>query len=132
MEVPMYASVQKHDVPTSALFRYCGRAGALIIVVGWLALVIVEFFRSGPPVIGNYYQGGMLAIVFVGYAIGRRNEALGGALAITGTIGFVALNAALFAYLPISGALGFAAPGMFYLIAHYLDRRHVVQREWGP
>jgi hypothetical protein len=128
----MYASIQKHDVSTSELFRCCGRTGALIIGLSWLALVIFELFRSGPPVIENYYQGAMLAIVFVGYAVGWRNETLGGALAILGTIGFVVLNAVMFAYLPIVGALGFAAPGVFFLIAHFLDGRHVVERGWRP
>ena len=128
----MYAAIQKHDASSSALFRYCGRAGALIIAGSWLALVIIEYFRNGPPVIENYYQGAMLAMVFVGYAVGWRHETLGGALAILGTIGFVVLNAVMFAYLPISGSVGFAAPGVFYLISHYLDRRHVVEREWRP
>ena len=127
----MYASVQKHDVPPSALFRYCGRAGALIIVVSWLALVIVEFIRSGLPVMANYYQGAMLGIVFVGYAVGWRKELLGGALAILGTIGFVVLNAVMFASFPVSGAEGFAVPGVFYVIAHYLDSRHVGW-DWRP
>ncbi len=76
----MYASIQRQEASSSTLFRHCGRAGGLIIVAGWLTLVIVEFFRSGPPVIENYYQGAMLAIVFVGYAVGWRKEALGGAL----------------------------------------------------
>lgn len=128
----MYASIQNHNASSPALFRYCGRVGGLIIVAGWLALVIVEFFRNGSPVIENYYQGAMLVIVFVGYAVGWRHEALGGALAILGTVGFVVLNAVIFAYLPISCAVGFAAPGMFYLIAHYLDGRHVVKQEWRP
>lgn len=128
----MYASVQKNDVPTSTLFRYCGRAGALIIVMSWLPLVIAELFRSGSPTVENYYQGAMLAVVFIGYAIGWRNEVVGGALAILGTLGFAMLNAIMLAYLPISGTIGFAAPGVFYLLAHYLDKGRTLDQEWQP
>ncbi|HVT26479.1 MAG TPA: hypothetical protein VHE81_00530 [Lacipirellulaceae bacterium] len=119
----MYASVPSRHVPYSWLVRYCGRASGLIIVVSWLALVLAETLRSGMPVLSNYYQAAMLAIVFIGYAVGWRHEVLGGALAIVGTIGFLTLYIAMFEALPPTGALCFAIPGVLYLIAHLLDKR---------
>ena len=47
---------------------------ALIIVLSWLAMVIADLFRRGMPVIENYYQAAVLAVVFVGYAVGWRRE----------------------------------------------------------
>jgi hypothetical protein len=128
----MYASVHKHSVPDSWLVRSCGRIGGLVIVLGWLPLVISEIAAHGPPVLENYYQGAMLAIVFIGYAVGWRYEVLGGALAIIGTVGFIALYVAMFTVFPLAGAIGFAAPGIFYLIAHYLDASHGEQTPSEP
>ncbi len=102
---------------------------ALIIVLSWLAMVIADLFRRGMPVIENYYQAAVLAVVFVGYAVGWRKEALGGALAILGTIGFIALNAVMFPAMPNSQVVGFAVPGLFYLAAHYVDSRRALERE---
>jgi hypothetical protein len=123
----MYASVPSRHVPYSWLFRYCGRASGLIIVVGWLVLVITDVARLGLPVLSNYYQAAMLAIVFIGYAVGWHYELLGGALTIVGTVGFVALYIAMFGVLPPAGVLCFAIPGVCYLIAHTLDKPHEEQ-----
>jgi hypothetical protein len=129
-EANMYASFEKHEIPISAVFRFCGRTGALLIAVSWLAFVVIEYLRTGPPVVESYYQGAMLAIVFAGYAVGWRQEALGGALAIIGTLGFVLLNTLLLEFEPNAASAGFAVPGLFYLGAHYLNRRQVAEREW--
>ncbi len=123
----MYASVPSRQVPYSWLFRYCGRASGLLIVVAWLALVITDVVRQGMPVLSNYYQAAMLAIVFVGYAVGWYHEMLGGALTIVGTIGFVALYTVMFGVVPPAGALCFAIPGVCYIIAHTLDKPHQEQ-----
>jgi hypothetical protein len=121
----MYTSIQNRQVSDSSLFRYCGRAGGLIVMASWLVVVVVEAVRQGPPVLGNYYQAIPLAMIFAGYAIGWRKEILGGSLAIIGTLVFIAQYVAMFRVFPDAGAVWFAAPGVLYLIAHYLDGRKV-------
>lgn len=120
----MYTSVQNRHVSDSWLFRYCGRAGGLIVMGSWLVVVVAETVRKGPPVLENYYQAVPLAVIFAGYAVGWRKEILGGLLAIAGTVAFIAQYVTMFGTLPGTGAVWFAAPGLFYLIAHYLDGRH--------
>src|SRR4051812_21716655 len=115
----MYTSVQNRHVSDSCLFRYCGRAGGLIVMGSWLVVVVVETVRKGPPVLENYYQAVPLALIFAGYAVGWRKEIVGGMLAILGTIAFIAQYVAMFGLLPGTGAVWFAAPGFFYLFAHY-------------
>jgi len=110
-----------HDLPAPSLFRFCGRAGGVIILAVWMLMVALEFVHWGAPVIDNYYQAAFLGFVFIGYAVGWHYEVLGAALVIVGTLGFMALNLVLFKMAPTSGAEWFAAPGVFYLIAHYLD-----------
>jgi len=124
----MYTSIQNRQVSDSWLFRYCGRAGGLIVIGGWLIVVVFEMLREGPPVLDNYYQAIPLVVIFAGYAVGWRKEILGGVLAIVGTVAFMTQYVTMFGLLPGGGALWFAAPGVFYLIAHYLDGRHVDQR----
>ena len=124
----MFASAHKHDFPLSALFRFCGRAGGVIVLALWALLVGIEFLRSGAPSGNNYVQAAFLGIVFLGYAIGWRRELLGGALTLVGTCGFIAFNQALMGA-PLLGSIWFAAPGVFYLIAHYLDEPH--NQQWS-
>lgn len=121
----MYTSIQNRQVSDSSLFRYCGRAGGLIVMASWLVVVVVEAVRQGPPVLENYYQAIPLAMIFAGYAIGWRKEILGGLLAIVGALAFIAQYVAMFGVFPNAGAVWFAAPGVLYLIAHYLDGRQV-------
>lgn len=128
----MYTFIQNRQVSNSWLFRYCGRIGGLIIVASWLVLVVADAFRKGPPALENYYQAATLAVVFTGYAVGWRKEILGGALAIAGTFAFFTLYVAMFKVLPLHGAVWFAAPGVFYLIAHYLDDWHREQLSSRP
>jgi len=118
----MYASVYKHDLSASEILRFCGRAGGIAALAIWLMLVVVDFFRNGAPVMANYYQAAMLGIVFVGYAAGWRDEVLGGALAVAGTVAFIALELAMFGVYPPAGVELFAVPGACYLLAHYLDK----------
>jgi hypothetical protein len=117
----MYASVEKQEIPTPWLFRFCGRVGGLVVLVTWLGYVAVELIRSGAPVLENYFQGVMLAIVFIGYIAGWRYELLGGALTIVGTIGFIALYVTMFHTMPLYGAAWFAFPGVCFILAHYLE-----------
>ena len=124
----MYTTIQNRQVSDSSLFRYCGRAGGVIVIASWLVMVVVETVRQGPPVLENYYQAIPLAMIFAGYAIGWHKEVLGGLLAVVGTFAFIAQFVAMFGVLPGAGAGWCAAPGVFYLIAHYLDGRHGEQR----
>ncbi len=121
----MYTSIQNRQVSDSSLFRYCGRAGGLIVMASWLVVVVVEAVRQGPPVLENYYQAIPVAMIFAGYAVGWRKELLGGLLAIVGTLVFIAQYVAMFRVFPDAGAAWFAAPGVLYLIAHYLESRQV-------
>jgi hypothetical protein len=106
------------------LFRYCGRAGGLIVVASWLVFVVVELTRIGPPIVENYYQAIPLALIFTGYVVGWSKEILGGLLTIVGAFAFIVQYVAMFGVLPGAGAVWFAAPGVFFIIAHYLDARH--------
>jgi hypothetical protein len=124
----MYTSIQNRQVSDSSLFRYCGRAGGLIVVASWLVAVIFDTTRQGLPIIENYYQAIPLALIFAGYAVGWRKEILGGLLTIVGAFVFIAQYVAMFGTYPEAGAVWFAAPGVFYLIAHYLDGGHGEQR----
>jgi hypothetical protein len=123
----MYASVPSRGVSYSWLIRYFGRVSGILLAVGWLAFVIADFVRGGVPVLSNYYQGAMLAIVFIGYVVGWRYEVLGGALTIVGTLGFMALYLAMFKVAAPVGIVCFAVPGVCYLIAHGLDKPHQEQ-----
>ena len=118
----MYASVQKRVLPASEFFRFCGRAGGIVVMALWSMMVIADFFYIGAPAVNGWFQAALLAVVFMGYAIGWRNEPLGGALAVVGTFGFVVLNLAQVGMYPDAGAKWFAAPGICYLIAYYLDK----------
>jgi hypothetical protein len=75
------------------------------------------------------YQALTLAAVFAGYAIGWRNELVGGFIAILGTIAFFALNRLMVGGFPGSGAALFAVPGILYLLAWYSERKSGAFRE---
>jgi hypothetical protein len=117
----MYASVQNRPLSYSYFFRSCGRLGGLIVMGAWLALAANELLRYGPPSPEAYPHAGALAIVFAGYVIGWRKEVLGGVLAVAGTIAFYVSHFAVFGTLPLPAAAWLAAPGIFYLLARYLD-----------
>lgn len=122
----MYVFVQKREISNYSLVRYFGRAASVIVFVGWIASVVLEWTRSGAPVAATYYQASCLAVVFLGYAVGWRQELLGGFLAVVGTIAFIALNS-MTVNMAFSGAVWFAAPGLCFLAAHCLETR--VQRK---
>jgi hypothetical protein len=123
----MYVSVYSHDhhVSIAWLFRNCGRLGGVIVIACWAALAISEVFRAGMPAPDAYLQGGAIAIVFAGCLIGWRREMLGGALVILGTLAFYLTHAMTFADPPLPAAALLAAPGVFFLLARYLDSHHV-------
>jgi len=126
----MYASTQRRQLLSSWFFRCCGRTSSVVIVLGWLYAVIAESIRTGPPVVENYLQFVPLAIVFAGYAIGWRKELLGGIMVLFGTLASIWLDIRILDAAPLVGMLCFAAPGVFYLLAHYFHAINVyVERQ---
>jgi len=130
----MYASTQRRQLLSSWFFRCCGRTSSVVIVLGWLYAVIAESIRTGPPVVENYLQFVPLAIVFAGYAIGWRKELLGGITVLFGTLASIWLDIRILDAAPLVGMLCFAAPGVFYLLAHYFHaiNANAKRQEWQP
>jgi hypothetical protein len=79
----------------------------------------MEAIRAGwdPPSTVSAYQAAALLVVFAGYLLGWRYEFAGGLLAILGTVTFYAVCALTLGTLPTAGAIGFAVPGILYLLA---------------
>jgi hypothetical protein len=119
----MYASVQDRQLSYSWLFRNCGRLGGLIVMISCAVLALYEATRSGAPAPEAYVQAGALAIVFAGYVIGWSKEMLGGALAVAGTVLFYVLHIVTIGSPPLPTVALFAVPGVFFMLARYLDER---------
>jgi len=117
----MFASVQDRHLSYSWLFRNCGRLGGLIVMASCVALAIYDITRNGAPAPEAYFQAGALAIVFAGYVIGWSREMLGGALAVVGTVLFYVLHIVTIGSAPLPTAALFALPGIFFMLARYLD-----------
>lgn len=102
-----------------------GRVAGSIAIVAWLALVVYEYFRSGPPILSSSVvnQAAALAVVFAGYLIGWRNELAGGLLAVFGTIAFLTVCAVGNRVMPNLDSLFFAVPGLLYLAAWRYDQK---------
>jgi hypothetical protein len=117
----MYASTRRFQAFDFHLFRWIARASAAVLVITWLALVIAEAVRSqfDTPSALTIYQGVALAIVFAGYAVGWRNELLGGVIAILGTLAFFAVHVITIGTWPDIAAAWFAAPGVLYLLSWF-------------
>lgn len=120
----MYASTQNHPVTYASLFRSCGRIGGIIVMVSWVALVIDEAYRHGPPTGSEYLQAATLFAVFTGYVVGWWKETLGGILAAAGTAALYALCFGTSGVAPPPQGLLLAAPGVFFLLAQYADKHH--------
>jgi hypothetical protein len=120
----MYISLQEQHASYPWLFRWCARAGGAILILAWIATVIAETARQdGAALAPATYQGTALAVVFVGYILGWRNELAGGILAILGTVAFFAVHVLTFGGLPVLGAISFVVPGVLYLLAwKYTDQ----------
>ena len=115
----MYTTLPHRSVHPVDLYRFCARAGGIIIIVSWLALLSKELLRPGsaPDSTGAYEQGAALAMVFGGYILGWWKEFAGGIVAIVGTITFFAVVTMTQQVAPPAAAVWFAAPGAFYLLA---------------
>jgi hypothetical protein len=131
----MYISRQRHLVTYADLFRWCGRVSGAILYVAWLWFAIAELARSEFRTlsIDSSYHAAALAMVFFGYAVGWREELLGGLFAILGTAAYF-LTVLLTAGTPPGiEAVWFSAPGMLYLLAWQSSHRHAHRRsKWRP
>jgi 4-amino-4-deoxy-L-arabinose transferase-like glycosyltransferase len=116
----MYRSFQLHPVTTADQYRMVARLGGCVAFVAWLVLVVQEAIMQGPPV--AITQGAAIAFVFAGYAIGWRNELVGGLLSIIATIAYYVVCAVGINTLPQLATILFAVPGLFYLAAWWQDR----------
>jgi hypothetical protein len=127
----MHTNIQRPIVFDSYWFRAGARTCAVVLIAVWIALVVAEAIRSRfeMPSPLTQYQGLTLAAVFAGYAIGWRNELVGGFIAILGTLAFFALNRFMAGGFPGSGAALFAVPGILYLLAWYNERKSGAFRE---
>jgi hypothetical protein len=127
----MYASLQHQHVPVSQLLRWTGRAAGVLLFAAWAVSVAIEVTR--PTVIsefavGTIAQGIALGIAFGGYAIGWRNERVGGVVAILGTLAFVAVVFAATRALPAVATLWFAGPGVLYLFAQHFEHGQLAEQ----
>jgi hypothetical protein len=103
--------------------HWLGRASAAVLVVGWLALLLMETMSPGIDVNrGGIYQVFALAVVFAGYAIGWRKQLAGGLITIVGTITYFVVNRVTLGVFPSIEAVWFAVPGLLYLLASYTDK----------
>ena len=123
----MNAFVQTDRAPLPFLLRGVALSTGTAVIVTWLQLVLFEWVRHGPPDLRSFHQvlqAATLAVVFAGYVMGWRIELVGGLMSIIGTLAFGAVCTLTFdQWFPISWAW-FAAPGLCYLIAWYVERKH--------
>jgi hypothetical protein len=122
----MYSSAHEHHLAYCDLFRWSARIVGAVLFAGWLGLVILELVESrlGTLSAESCYQAAALAVVFLGYLVGWRDEVLGGLFAFLGVAIYI-----LVIVLTVSGppreATLLAVPGGLYLLAWYFDERSV-------
>ena len=123
----MYTFTQRLQVNYADLFRWPGRFSGAILYVAWLGLAIAELARSDFRTlsIDSSYQAAALAIVFFGYAVGWREELLGGLCVLIGTAAYFLIVVLTANVPPGIEAAWFAAPGVLYLLAWQCNRRNV-------
>jgi len=120
----MISSTSKLHVFDELSLRWFARASAAVLVLAWAAVVLVEAIRNPEwPPLTTIYQGGALAVVFAGYAIGLRHELAGGVIVLLGTLLFFAVLLVTMQTLPQLGAALFALPGVLYLCTWAAQRR---------
>jgi hypothetical protein len=126
----MYASSHPptHFIPSLTLLRWCARAGAIVLTLGWLGYAVAELFHTGfyvPPALA--YQGTALAVVFLGYAVGWQRELAGSLMVIAGIAAFFVITVLAVGTWPQMAAAWFAAPGVLYFEAWRREQREVRQ-----
>jgi hypothetical protein len=123
----MNTSAVFHDFPLAQLFRRAAHFSAILLFGSWLGLLIAEFVQGkfGDPPPSSYYQAAVLAVVFAGYLLGAKREFAGGLMSILATIAYFVVHTASLGIVPAAAIAGFAAPGVFYLLAWYTDHQTV-------
>jgi hypothetical protein len=122
----MIHALQRYELTPAKMFRDCAAICAAIIVGAWFSLVTMEAFRTGEwiPNLYSYPQAFVLAVVFAGYVIGWRYPLLGAAMAILGTAVFFVEGYVNVDMVPPLPAAWLAIPGVLYLLARAVDKRH--------
>jgi hypothetical protein len=120
----MYRSVQLRPVSIAEVYRWLGRASSSVLLLTWITYVSIEATRPDPFTLASAYQAAAFMVVFAGYLLGWRYELTGGLLAIMGTVAFFAVCVLTMGIPPSAAAIGFAVPGVFYLLAWRNDHSH--------
>jgi hypothetical protein len=115
----MYASIPQNPASSSELFRWFARASSIVLFVGWVLLLVQELMRDSRVTMEEAIQGTVLAVVFVGYAIGWRKELAGALIALFGTVVFFVVCVVGFGKLPGLAIAWFAFPSVLYILAWY-------------
>jgi len=126
----MFASAKLGLSPRPYPFRWTARVSAVILFAMWLVYMVADMLRPGiePIRLNMYGQAAALAIVFAGYAVGWRQELVGGIVVIVGVLAFFSVVLATTGVVPQLAMLLFAAPGALYLLAwHYEEPRGLWQ-----
>jgi hypothetical protein len=124
----MFATTQKHSGEIADMLRWTARTTGIALAATWVILVAAEMTRPmafAQLAVVTVDQGVALCVVFAGYAVGWRHELAGGAMAIIGTLAYVAVVFAGTMVLPNVATLWFAAPGVLYLLARHYDHQRV-------
>ena len=120
----MNAPTQLRPMFISDVARYTGRLSGVLLLFAWSALVVSEFLQFGAPAARTVPLGVAFAVIFAGYAIGWRNEFVGGIVTLIGMVSLIAAAGFVFRDLPQPAVIWFAAPGLLYLFAWNYDRHH--------
>jgi hypothetical protein len=115
----MFTDTKSNLGSNAELYRWLGRASGLLLFILWFSYVLGDLLRpeSELPIATQYGQLAALVVVFLGYAVGWRNELIGGILSIAGTVAYFAYVQITTAVVPGLAAVMFAAPGVFYLLS---------------
>jgi hypothetical protein len=121
----MNTTAHFHDFPLAQMFRRAAHFSAILLFGSWLGLLIAEYSqnRFGNPPPTAYYQAAVLAVVFAGYLIGAKHELAGGLMTVLATIAYFVVHTLSLGITPAAAIAGFAAPGIFYLMAWYTDHQ---------
>jgi hypothetical protein len=84
----MYACLPEKRASSTELFRWFAQVSSIVLFVGWILLLVQELMRDTRVTTDEAIQGAVIAIIFVGYAVGWRNELAGALVALFGTIVF--------------------------------------------
>lgn len=120
----MYACLPEKRASSTELFRWFARASSIVLFVGWILLLVQELMRDTRVTTHEAIQGAVLALIFVGNAVGWRNELVGAFVALFGTTIFLTVCMVTFGQLPSFAVAWFALPSLLYVLAWYTQRKY--------